>query len=482
MLVKMPPRNICISNFTGFRANWGCQATSWELLKFINGCFLGHHPHRVTLVPLLPHCEMDVALDGRLADIYAAVSEVTGGGPEAKRAIGLLEELCIERYDFWADDVRSADLVFFQGEGTISGVTDFSSGVGLLLLPFVAKHAWGKPVISLNQTIFGQDSELLRVFRMMFNSFDFVGVREGASLEFAKSFGVNPCHFIPDAAFLTRPSPDPRLPKPEPSKGLFCVTDSASRGPHADEQIFFCADRIRAETGLTPVLAISKSRRLINMARSHWSGGTYEVLDPEVNYRSVAHTLKECEFLVGGRYHMGIMAAAVGTPTILLTGNTFKNEGLAAMLQAPFPVRTFDDTNEIVADAQFILKHRESERCRLSSAVARIRDCISEGQLLLSDIIAGRSDVHSITACPPTTTVSRELIGNYIESTLRARPTAAKRSSGLTNRSSLEERVGRRPTIPEVLSPLICSLRGDTEAIKITVNQLLGTVSPVRRS
>ena len=145
-------RHIAVLNFTGFRKNWGCQATSWELLKFLDSTFVDL-PH-FSLVPQLPHCALDVQLNDRLDEIFAGIHAVLSESRNADLRLRFLTRLCTERYGIWAERVRSADCVVFQGEGKMSGAPDFNHGLGLLLLPFIAKHAWGKPVLSLNSNNF----------------------------------------------------------------------------------------------------------------------------------------------------------------------------------------------------------------------------------------------------------------------------------------------------------------------------------------
>jgi polysaccharide pyruvyl transferase WcaK-like protein len=477
MRAEAAVNKFCIVNFTGFRGNWGCQATSWELLKFINGCFGDRKLPQVSFVPQLPHCDVDLRLAKCVTQIYSAVRSVTDGLPDAQAKLRYLEQLCTERYGFWLDEVRSADIIFFQGEGTMSGCVNFSEGVGLFLLPFVAKHAWGKPVISLNQTIFGRDPELLAAVARMLNSFDFTAVREGASAEFAKSLGIVPCHYIPDAAFLTKPSPDPLLPTLKPSQRYFCVTGSASAESEARDIIFGLADRVRVETGLTPIVAISKDTRIRELARSHWPSGTYEVVDQAVHYPAVAHVLQHCEFVLGGRYHMAIMAAAVGTPSILLRGNTFKNEGLAAMIRAPFPVRTFHQSTEIMADVHALLSDLKSARRQLNDAAALIHTCLREAQSLLVDVMSGRTSGRNISTRPPTIKVSDDSTDYYVDVALRGIDKIEKK--GVT-KSALKKRLGSRRSLRELLVPLLSGLQGDPIATRLALNQILDSHPTLR--
>ena len=450
------PTEIAILNFTGFHANWGCQATSWELLKYVTQCF--SQVPKISLIPQLPNSELDIALSESLDEIYFAVDSVLEGSPQADAQLSFLERLCVERYGFWADYVRSADFVLFQGEGTMSGIPDFHHGIGLLLLPFVAKHAWRKPLFAINQTIFGRDPRLLARVASIFNSFDFTAVREPASYQFAQTLGIDASHYIPDTAFLTRPFADSRLPGLSPSKRYFCLTGSALSKSGVDKFIFECADCLRSQTGLTPILVAAKDKKLRTLASNHWPSGAYERVDPDVCYPAVAHVLKHSEFMIGGRYHMAIMAAAVGTPTILLRGNTFKNEGLAAAIRAQLPLRDIGNAEDVLSDAHDLIANIGRVRSELHAAVASIHNELSVGQAVLSDHFAGGYRGAPLRA--PHVDVTPALVDYYADAALTkedlVRNKARKRS-----RMTAEEQLGRRPTWQEIQGFLLAAHAGD---------------------
>jgi Polysaccharide pyruvyl transferase len=470
------PRHIAILNFTGFHANWGCQATSWELLKFLGSCF--DDLPQFSLVPQLPHCALDVELSDRLDEIYTAFDAVLDGSQRANSRLRFLERLCLDRYGFWAEHVRSADCVVLQGEGKMSGAADFHHGVGLLLAPFVAQHAWRKPVISVNQTIFGRDPKLLATAARIFGSFDLTAVREAASLQFATSLGIE-CHYIPDMAFLTKPCPDFMLPQLNPANKYFCVTGSALSVPGIDEFIFECADRLRSETGMIPVLAAAKDKKLRGMAGSFWSPGMYERIESDVPYPAVAHILKECTFLIGGRYHMAIMAAAVGTPSLLLRGNTFKNEGLAGAIGVQLPLRDIGDTEGVASDARQLLDNIGRVRSDLRAAMATVRADLDAGRSLLRQRIAGFGEHSATLPCAPRMNLTPDLMDYYADAAsakeVFVRNKASKRQSDTT-----EERLGRMPTSAEARRFLLAACGGDAACTNALLGNIVWTVSQPR--
>lgn len=406
---RSSPRRVALVNFTGLRQNWGCQATSWEWLKLINRAFPKGPLPEVALVPLLPRHADDRTIDrehGRaIGEAMLAVARDAAGHGSA---LALLERICRGRFGFHADAVAASDAVFFQAEGTMTG-TDFVRGLRLLLLPFVAKHAWGKPVYSFNQTIFACDPWFGRVAAAAFDSFDLAGVRERISLAAAADIGMTRARLIPDAAFLARPVADARAPVARPDR--FAVTGTAMYAPEAQARIFALADRIRRATGLRPLILASTGadRVLAEQAAARWRPDDHDVLPPDAGYQAVADVLRGCRFLVGGRYHLTILAASVDTPAIQLPGNSYKNEGLSALLGGLAPVHGLDEGDRIVAEARRLSDDAVAARARVRQAVAPVRAALEAAPAMLARCIAGEAiDDLAAPGLPIAAAVRRE--------------------------------------------------------------------------
>lgn len=383
-------KRIAIINFTGFRGNWGCQATSIELVKFISGCFPEDEALDFSFVPLLPTSKVDIAYESQLDRVFEAFTDVAEARAGAGRSLDYLERACTERYGFWADRVKEADLVVFQAEGTMGMGASFARGPRLMLLPFVAKHAWGRTVISLNQSFYSHEAHIRKNAAEAFGSFDFAAFREGASVALARVSGVANAAYVPDVAFLSpKAEMEPSLLKA--GEGYFAVSGSALKDPRRYELIMEQADRIRAETGLKPLLALSRDYKMTLRAMMKWKRGSYARVPAVARYAQVTGLFSKCQFLLSGRYHMSILSAAAGTPNVILTGNSFKNEGLVSLLAANRPVHDFADSDAIVSEALGILDNLDEERAALREQVSKIRETILRAQGHVAGIIAGAS-------------------------------------------------------------------------------------------
>lgn len=382
-------KKIAIINFTGFRGNWGCQATSFELLRFVANCFPKDEALDIVCVPLLPTSRVDQHYDrdiDRVYDSFSAVSQKTGSAASALR---YLEEACVQRYGFWAEEVRKADLVVFQAEGSMGLGDSFAHGPRLMLLPFVAKHAWNRTVISLNQSFYSHNPRIIQNAVEAFSSFDFTAFREGASVALARKSGVTNAAYLPDLAFMTEASTQPARPVLDPEQRYFAVSGSALKDPDRYDLILEQTRRIAEETGLKPVLAVSRDVLLTLKTLPLLQKQRFLHVPRAATYCEVAAVLQRCEFLLGGRYHMSIIAAAVSTTSIFLPGNSFKNDGLVSLIAGKRPVRQFADTDAILQDAKAILANSAAERQELAAQVGRIRAVIGKAQGMIAGLVRG---------------------------------------------------------------------------------------------
>ncbi|MCR4265861.1 polysaccharide pyruvyl transferase family protein [Nitratireductor sp. ZSWI3] len=403
--------------------------------------------------------------------IYESILSVCALGADnagSAAPAAYLEKLCVERCGRYAQQVKDADLVIFQAEGTMAG-TDFLRGARLLLLPFVAKHMWRKPVYSLNQTIFAGDDRFSEVLAAAYNSLDFVAVRENISVSAARQIGIRSVFHIPDTAFLTRPAPDPRLPDLSRSRH-FMVSGSAYFSPEIHEQIFSAATRIKSETGLVPVIAASTEadEKLERLAAQYWEPSSYEVIPPTVSYSAVASAMDKCRFLLSGRYHMNIMAASANLPVIQVRGNSYKNEGLAAMLGDRFPVRDPADTDGIAGQAAGILDGASQMRKDLSSSLATILRSIGDASAWLEAAFAGRAGPYPASFLVPP--------GNEIDAAAHMEPylsNSIENVRAFAYQPNSKDPLGPRPTGSSMLPPLYASYRGGDERALPAIRQIV---------
>lgn len=293
----------------------------------------------------------------------------------SRRSKALFERIARHQYGPVVDRIRDSDLVVFMGEGTMKG-DHFLRGLRLLQLPQVAIDL-GKPVISLNQTIFaGSNSSFRRVLAAVLERMDVVAVREPASLEYCQSIGLDGGTLIPDSAFRTQPSDRPlaELLDPVPTRPFICVTSAAACdfstiAPILRQTLEFAKHR---DLQVCALFWMEDWIRDLELIQAEIGGGA--LLRPKhgVNYRDVSRILQAAVAYVGGRYHTAIQAAIVGTPFVAVPTESHKGHGVLDLLGYPLPIVAFDDPDGIADALKRLLTEREELSALLLEATRRI--------------------------------------------------------------------------------------------------------------
>jgi len=354
---------IVVTNYTGDRGNWGCQATSRNLLRFLEAMF---DDADVTLstVPLPKKHRLDRLDEDMHGDWLHGL--YSNNRPNAQD-LDLLEKLTRRRFGKYFDIARSADIIIFQGEGSIGPGPNLRNTL-LFGIPYLASHLWGKPVLSMNQTIYAKDRDDENAIRNLLSAFQLVAVREAASFGFARKLGLKDVVLCPDMAFLETKRSVSTIPIPQ--QPYFCVTGSAAAGHYDQGAYAELVESIRGRTGLTSVFLYSRDRdRLLKREPDlpTVSGSDH----PDVE--EIIPLLHGAKFVIGGRYHTAVSALAQGTPVILLPANTFKSEGLEPMLGVRCRVYDPSERDAILKEVDDIVSDEGARRQEIAAAVERLR-------------------------------------------------------------------------------------------------------------
>jgi polysaccharide pyruvyl transferase WcaK-like protein len=374
---------IVVTNYTGDRGNWGCQATSRELLRFLQETVPDRDASSIITVPLpAPHAfdrHVESGYGGRLRRIY-------GDPRPSEEAIRFVETLTRERFGQACDDLAAADVVVFQGEGTVGPQSMFRS-LRLFALPFLAVHRYRKPVLSMNQSLYAADAGDAALIRSLFGSFRMVAFREAASYCFARSIGLDHAVLCPDFAFRQAPVPPTR---PLGIAGdYFCVSGSAASGAFDPKSLHRILRQTVEEHGLRPVFLSSRAKdtRELGALLGGLPGATIMSSTDLPDAAQLAGILAGASFVIGGRYHTAIAALTQGTPVLLFPGNTHKNEGLAAMLDLKLQVFGTGDEAAIMERIEAIICGRGPGREETRTAVSGLGAiCLEFGQFVAATL------------------------------------------------------------------------------------------------
>lgn len=385
-------------NYTGNRDNWGCQATSRSLLHFLRTEVLDTSGHSIFTVDYPPTHWYDEDIDAlhglQLKSIYASRKP-------GQDELLLLERLTKERFGTEFDRVRTADVVLFQGEGSIGPSYQFRS-VRLFALPFLAKHLWRKPVFAMNQTLYANNAEDAIVLANVMNAFDMVAVREAISLQFARSAGIRNVVLCPDMAFRDAHMDGAvglAVPQNLPSR-FYCVSGSAAIKQYSLEAFVSLLREISNRFDIAPVLLASTkkdgdfSRRVADRLSDVGSRVITSSDYPDV--RSIYPILSSAEFVIGGRYHTIVSALSVGTPVVILPANTYKCEGIGPLLGVDLPVHDLGKPWQILDDVEVIMRDRKAAGTELRLEIKRLEKSFNDFAACLKLRIDGEDDAR----CP----------------------------------------------------------------------------------
>ena len=122
---------ISVLNYTGDRANWGCQATSRELLRYLQDV-VEPDAAQFHLVPMLDRTKRYFFVQKRLEKALRRALARKRWGPLSALTV-LFGAVILHGRHIW--HVLTSRYVVFQAEGTMAG-TDLLKGTSLLVLPF----------------------------------------------------------------------------------------------------------------------------------------------------------------------------------------------------------------------------------------------------------------------------------------------------------------------------------------------------------
>jgi len=371
-------------NDTSQRNNWGCRATSLMARQLIEESLKGLPVEHLVclehLNPTSPGKQLGRSVRERIRGMIGRE------GPLSPVESEFLLSLAYAYYGIYIDVLVNSSVIFYQAEGALNGES-FAEAEGLLLLPFISKRIFEKPVIAFNQTLYSADQQFADVLGKVFSELDYCAVRETASAEFLKARNLKSVQMIPDAAFLC--GSDLLNEYAGNNSKTFAVTGCAKSNRLSLDNYLRSVARIQSETGLTPRFYLSTSAD-----KQMWSA--WKALCPESgatlmelsSAASVALQLSgEC-FLMGGRYHMAILSATVGTPFILFDTDTHKNDGLISLLLWRRPVFCYETReNLIVEEANYVVTNRAALSKRLRERVSCLRMSYSEFTRNISELL-----------------------------------------------------------------------------------------------
>ena len=372
---------ILILNYTGYRSNWGSQATSRGLLQWMAETLSGHCVCSFDIISYPPTHWIDHWQQLKYGDFLQKMFLYRDF---ASKNLTMLERLCRERFQYNLDRILNADLILFQGEGAIGSARSFKR-TQLFGLPLLAKLKYGKPIISINQTIsYGCDQQK-QMLKNIYNTFDLNFVREKESLKLCEEQGWPKFQLVPDAAFFYQSKIKLELKNNENS--YFCVSGSADIKSYDIEAYARNMHELSQHLGLRPVFLYSRpgDKILVDTFKKYQPPEpavlTYKT-HPDID--SILQILSQAALVIGGRYHTSVSALSLSVPVLLTGSNSHKTIGLANMFSGDVPIVDHADEFQITKSAKAVLNDCDLRK-RLEHRLSKLHNqSIIEAQVLLN--------------------------------------------------------------------------------------------------
>jgi polysaccharide pyruvyl transferase WcaK-like protein len=244
-------------------------------------------------------------------------------------------------------EIKDADVVVINGEGSLHGLTDYT--LSLLYVAYCSKVHFGKNVRIINHSCYPEisldlkDTLAWKIYKKVYSVIDFAAIREPVSLELMRKAGLS-AHQSFDC-----------LP-------LYITANYSCNCEGGRNRIVLAPPVAWKHAGIESFSGYIREMSLAGHEISVLTGAAaFPASDDEEFLKSLsadcpdgwintkAGSMREwldciatARLLVSGRFHHAIAAAVLNTPFILLDSNTPKNRGISEVMKAPPPIQLQD--------------------------------------------------------------------------------------------------------------------------------------------
>jgi Asp-tRNA(Asn)/Glu-tRNA(Gln) amidotransferase A subunit family amidase len=256
-----------------------------------------------------------------------------------------------------AAEMRAADVVMINGEGTIYG--NQRKGFYSLFWAWYAKTRLGRSTAIVNHTLQLDDPDMRTMAGIVYPLLDDVVFREPTSYrEGCQLAAYGEQHLAADAAFCWQPVTGDEFVERYRRKGAFDIWPWSMKTFRADRP-YVCVTGSSAlmrpdQAGRLPVaafreLCLDLGRRFEQVVVVAPDTTDEMLLAPVARDLDLPFIpactptplgldlLANATVFVSGRWHPSILASTGGTPSVIFSGNSHKMQGLCELLDLPYP-------------------------------------------------------------------------------------------------------------------------------------------------
>lgn len=350
------PKRIVLLNFpTEIGSNWGCTASCAGFRQVLKKCY-----------PAV--CLREHAIHFRVPE-----RSIPRNPDEMDSYIRYLAEEAWEEYP----DLKWADLVILDGEGSIHEFTDARRNdfVYLKLVNiYAAKALYGARTMIVNHTIDFRSDQFAAVVKKVYPTCDYISVREPISQRALAKLGVC-AHLTSDTAFLVQPSPTGldglrrRFSIPEDFY-VFFLSQLTTVDPL---YLKVLCKAICDHTGRPVCFFVLSDNEKRVVATLAGSDIPHVVIDEFVEPGDIVDALAHAEFCLSERFHATIFSVVAQTPFMGFRSNTYKIAGLIEMLGHPVPELVLGETpiSEVLSRITFLRDNHSTIKANLARQLPR---------------------------------------------------------------------------------------------------------------
>ena len=273
--------------------------------------------------------------------------------------------------------LAGCDLVFMNGENFIRPGT--MKGRRLLMLAYLAKVVFGKPVVLANLTLDLSEPALAEMAAQVLPLLDEVQIREAVSVEQYRTH-VPQARFVEfaDVGWTARPAPlaawaamarrdghfnawPDRCAAFDPSRPYVTVSASSAfvgAGENGGPAEAFLALSRRLAGEVAQVVLVAPCEVDAAIMRKVQAATGFPLLGLNLPVLQGIDVLGNARVHVGGRWHPGIFAATGGTPLVAMGANTHK---MATLMQQLHPDEPVFDALALASQVEAIVAHAKAQ-------------------------------------------------------------------------------------------------------------------------
>lgn len=330
---------VVLLNHTGKESNWGCQATSANLVNLLSRA----EDISIDFIDIEYRGGFYRKLLNKIRSLFSFVILNQKQVQLFSNIFKYLHPLENENIN----KIEDCDILILNGEGSLHG---FTSELIKFIQYLSLANKLGKKVFTLNQSLYFDNYRVRKYLKELFKYSEINYFREQLSVDNAKLLNVKKLKLVADAAFLNHRIKTDKIDSNIDLPANYILASGSVVLTEQSDSFFDILNKIKGYYNL-PIIFIASCE--VDKALKHVIIKKHNFVyydNNDLNFLQVQKLIKGSEFLVSGRFHLNIFSACVGKLFIPFVSNTKKMQGLVNLLDYPInPIRT----NNLNIDEEF---------------------------------------------------------------------------------------------------------------------------------